>query len=103
MAQSVVEVSSFLLIVAPELEKFGAQVRQLRKALGLSQEDLAELTDLHRTYIGGIERGERNVALINIIRLAKALNVSPSELLKGIEWINPPTKGFRFKTGKPRL
>lgn len=85
MAQSVVEVSSFLLIVAPELEKFGAQVRQLRKALGLSQEDLAELTDLHRTYIGGIERGERNVALINIIRLAKALNVSPSELLKGIE------------------
>ncbi|WP_347269583.1 MULTISPECIES: helix-turn-helix domain-containing protein [Cyanophyceae] len=85
MAQSVVEVSSFLLIVAPELEKFGEQVRQLRKALGLSQEDLAELTDLHRTYIGGIERGERNVALINIVRLAKALNVSPSELLKGIE------------------
>jgi transcriptional regulator with XRE-family HTH domain len=85
VAQSVVEVSSFLLIVAPELEKFGEQVRQLRKALGLSQEDLAELTDLHRTYIGGIERGERNVALINIVRLAKALNVSPSELLKGIE------------------
>ncbi|MBD1907184.1 helix-turn-helix transcriptional regulator [Trichocoleus sp. FACHB-90] len=72
-------------MVAPELEKFGEQVRQLRKALGLSQEDLAELTDLHRTYIGGIERGERNVALINIVRLAKALNVSPSELLKGIE------------------
>ncbi|MEP0789294.1 helix-turn-helix domain-containing protein [Funiculus sociatus GB2-A5] len=71
--------------MAPELEKFGEQVRQLRKALGLSQEDLAELTDLHRTYIGGIERGERNVALINIVRLAKALNVSPSELLKGIE------------------
>jgi transcriptional regulator with XRE-family HTH domain len=71
--------------VAPELEKFGEQVRQLRKGLGLSQEDLAELTDLHRTYIGGIERGERNVALINIVRLAKALNVSPSELLKGIE------------------
>ena len=71
--------------MAPELKKFGKQVRQLRKALGLSQEDLAELTDLHRTYIGGIERGERNVALINIVRLAKALNVSPSELLKGIE------------------
>lgn len=71
--------------MAPELEKFGEQVRQLRKALGLSQEDLAELTDLHRTYIGGIERGERNVALINIVRLAKALNVSPSDLLKGIE------------------
>lgn len=71
--------------MAPELKKFGKQVRQLRKALGLSQEDLAELTDLHRTYIGGIERGERNVGLINIVRLAKALNVSPSELLKGVE------------------
>lgn len=71
--------------MAPELKKFGKQVRQLRKALELSQEDLAELTDLHRTYIGGIERGERNVALINIVRLAKALKVSPSELLKGIE------------------
>ena len=69
----------------PELEKFGKQLRKLRKARDLSQEKLAELTGLHRTYIGGIERGERNVSLVNIVRLAKALSVSPAELLKEIE------------------
>lgn len=68
-----------------QLKKFGDRVRELRKERGLSQEDLAELAGLHRTYIGGIERGERNVALVNILRLAKALNVSPGELLDGIE------------------
>ncbi|MBD1893955.1 helix-turn-helix transcriptional regulator [Coleofasciculus sp. FACHB-129] len=69
----------------PELEKFGKQLRKLRKTRELSHEKLAELTGLHRTYIGGIERGERNVSLVNIVRLAKALSVSPSELLKQIE------------------
>jgi transcriptional regulator with XRE-family HTH domain len=69
----------------PELKKFGEQVRKLRKVRDLSQEDLAELAGLHPNYIGGIERGERNLALLNILRLAKALGVSPSELLKGIE------------------
>jgi transcriptional regulator with XRE-family HTH domain len=68
-----------------ELKKFGEYVRTLRKAKGISQEELAELSGLHRNYIGGIERGERNLALLNIIRLAKALGVSPSELLKGID------------------
>ena len=57
----------------------------MRKARGLSQEELAELAELHRNYIGGIERGERNVAFLNILRLAKALGVSLSELLEGIE------------------
>lgn len=68
-----------------ELQKFGERVRQLRKAKGLSQEKLAELADLHRNYIGGIERGERNLALLNIVRLARALGVSPSQLLEDIE------------------
>jgi transcriptional regulator with XRE-family HTH domain len=68
-----------------ELQQFGDQVRTLRKARGLSQEQLAERTGLHRTYIGGIERGERNVSLINIVRLANALEVSPSDLLQGIQ------------------
>lgn len=68
-----------------KLKLFGEQVRRLRKARGLSQEELAELADMHRNYIGGIERGERNVALLNILRLAKALGVSLSELLEGIE------------------
>jgi predicted transcriptional regulator len=57
-----------------KLKIFGEQVRKLRKARGLSQEELAELAELHRNYIGGIERGERNVALLNIVRLAKALH-----------------------------
>ena len=68
-----------------ELQQFGDRVRTLRKAKGLSQEQLAERTGLHRTYIGGIERGERNVSLINIVRLANALEVSPSDLLQGIQ------------------
>lgn len=60
--------------------RFGSTVRRLREERGYSQEDLAERADLHRNYIGGIERGERNVALENIVRLAKALSVSPKEL-----------------------
>jgi transcriptional regulator with XRE-family HTH domain len=69
----------------PDLVKFGERVRQLRQSAEVSQEKLAELAELHRTYIGGIERGERNVALLNILKLAKALNASPSELLKDFE------------------
>jgi transcriptional regulator with XRE-family HTH domain len=65
-----------------ELEAFGNAVRTHRLALGLSQEELAIGSGLHRTYIGGIERGERNISLINVLRVAKALKLSPSELLK---------------------
>lgn len=63
------------------LVAFGARVRELRTRRGLSQEKLAEFANLHRTYVGSLERGERNVALINIHRLAKALDVEPKELL----------------------
>lgn len=66
-------------------EKFGIAVRVRRIALGLSQEQLAYMADLHRTYIGSVERGERNVSLINIIAFCKALNVKPSELLKDLD------------------
>lgn len=54
---------------------------QLRKERGWSQEQLALESGLARSYLGGIERGHRNVALLNICRLAETLNVSPSELL----------------------
>lgn len=67
------------------LIELGSTIRELRKQRGLSQEDLADLSGLHRTYIGGIERGERNVAFINIIYLAKALDVSLSDLLASFD------------------
>ncbi len=65
-------------------KKFGEKVRILRKKLGWSQEELAARCNLHRTYIGAIERGERNVSLLNIVILARALHVKPSDLLEGI-------------------
>lgn len=62
------------------LERFGAKVRKFRLKKKLSQEKLAELANLHRTYIGQVECGKRNLALKNIDKLAKALNVSVKEL-----------------------
>ena len=67
------------------MKRFGATVRTRREAQKLSQEKLAELADLDRTYIGGIERGERNLGLLNIVRVAKALKTSVAELCDGIK------------------
>jgi transcriptional regulator with XRE-family HTH domain len=64
------------------LVRFGNRVRELRKKRGLSQEGLALESDLDRSYVGGVERGERNISLENIEKLAKALGVHPSELLR---------------------
>ncbi len=61
-------------------ERFGRRVRELRLARGLSQEELAFKAGVHRTYLGGIERGERNPALKNIVAIAEALGISLSEL-----------------------
>jgi len=68
----------------PITERFGSRIRALRQARGLSQEAFADLCDLDRTYISGIERGVRNVSLRNIEVLAKTLNVSLSDLFKDI-------------------
>lgn len=64
------------------LIKFGERVRDLRKERGLSQEQLAFKADLHRTYIGMIERAEKNITLINIEKIANALDVPISDFLK---------------------
>jgi transcriptional regulator with XRE-family HTH domain len=63
------------------LKRFGATVRARRRDVGISQEELADRAELDRTYIGGIERGERNVSVVNIVRIARALDVAPSLLL----------------------
>lgn len=66
---------------APELVALGAAIRMARKRAGLSQEALALSVEIDRSYLGGIERGEHNVALMNILRLAKCLGLSAMELL----------------------
>ena len=64
---------------------FGKRIRALRKERGLSQEQLAELTGFHRNYIGMVERGERNPALVNIEIFAQTFEVSLAELFAGLE------------------
>lgn len=64
------------------LKQFGDRVRKLRRKNNWSQEELAKRAGLHRTYIGSIERSERNVSLINIERIAKALKVNIPDLIE---------------------
>lgn len=66
---------------------FGARVRELRKKRGWSQEDFALRVALDRSYLGGVERGERNISLENICLIAAALQISPSTLFEG--WSEP--------------
>ncbi len=66
------------------LRQFGQRVRKLRKEQGYSQESLGAACELDRTYIGGIERGERNVSLENIKAIADTLGITLSELMEGI-------------------
>ena len=64
--------------------RFGKALRQRRNKLGVSQEAFADMCKLDRSYIGGIERGERNVALVNLEKLARTLRISISELFRGV-------------------
>ena len=68
----------------PILLQFGQRVKSLRRDAALSQEALADHAEMHRTYLSGVERGERNISLINLVRLAHALKTSPSQLMEGI-------------------
>jgi transcriptional regulator with XRE-family HTH domain len=62
--------------------QFGKRLRDLRKKAGLSQEELGFRAGIHRTYVGAIERGEQNLSIDNVHKLAKALKISPDELFK---------------------
>jgi transcriptional regulator with XRE-family HTH domain len=64
------------------LNVIGSNVRHYRTILGLSQEKLAELAGLHRTYVGAVERGERNISAKNIAKIAEVLGVEPYRLVK---------------------
>jgi transcriptional regulator with XRE-family HTH domain len=65
-----------------QLKALGVAIRDARLALRVSQEDFGELADLHRTYVGQIERGEKNISFVNLSRVARALSLKPSELLR---------------------
>ncbi|HCE1391079.1 TPA: helix-turn-helix transcriptional regulator [Vibrio parahaemolyticus] len=63
----------------------GHNIRLNRQQKCISQEKLADITGLHRTYIGSVERGERNISIINLVKIAFSLDIKPSQLLEGIE------------------
>lgn len=68
----------------PALIMLGSRIRELRKSKGFSQEDFAAEVGIDRTYMGSVERGERNIAALNLIRLAKCLNIEVGELFPKI-------------------
>lgn len=69
----------------PKLLTFGQRVRERRKERGYSQEHLADLAGLDRSYMGHIERGEKNITLLKIYQISSALNIPPGSLLKPAE------------------
>jgi len=66
------------------LKNIGLNIRETRKEKGMSQESLALAADLDRSYVGGVERGERNIAIVNLKKIADALNIPVSQLLKNL-------------------
>ena len=72
-------------VKTPLLITFGKRIRELRTLQGYSQEKFADKVGLHRTYMGSVERGEQNLSLVNIKKIAKALNLKLSELLKEVD------------------
>lgn len=70
---------------ATVLARFGKTLRELRTERGLSQDELAARAGLDRNYIGMIERGERNPAIVNVVKIAQALDVPPSELFRSFD------------------
>ena len=71
---------------SPEKEiliALGLKIRSVRLSLNLSQEELAEACGIHRTYVSSLERGERNISMLNLIKICKAINFPPEKILEG--------------------
>ena len=79
----------------PYLVAVGAHIREFRQKAGHTQESFANAADLDRTYVGGIERGERNLAMLNLIQIAQTLGRDPSDLI-------PPMKVIRASGRRSR-
>lgn len=71
--------------ISPAAKKLGERIRGRRQELGLSQEALADRADLHWTFVGQVERGQRNLSLHNLLKLAAALKLDPAELVRGLK------------------
>ena len=83
-------------------ERFGRNLWKARRRAGFSQEELGELTSMHRTHIGYMEKGERLPRADNLVKLASALAVGVDELLRGIEWVVPgPNRRGSFLVDPP--
>ena len=80
-----VGISFSIVFMKSPLLQFGQRVKRFRTAQRISQEDLAELADLHRNYVSQIECGRRNLSLLNILKLARALKVPASKLIEHIK------------------
>lgn len=66
------------------LVAFGLKIKNIRLSLNLSQEEMAELCNLHRTYIGSMERGERNISILNIVKICKSIKYPLGKILEGV-------------------
>jgi transcriptional regulator with XRE-family HTH domain len=71
--------------LSPATRLLGQRIRDQRTALGLSQEALAERSDIHWTFLGQVERGRRNLSLHNLLKIAAGLEVDPAELVQGLK------------------
>lgn len=89
--------------LSPATGEFGRRVRERRLELEMSQEELAESSDLHWSYLGQIERGQNNLTLHNILRVAQALEVDPGVLMTGLPEVPLELRTKRVRAGrKPR-
>ncbi|PUE55534.1 hypothetical protein B9Z37_02955 [Limnohabitans parvus II-B4] len=83
----------------PDLVALGLAIRQRRKVLGYSQEGFGDACGIDRSYMGGIERGEHNLAMVNILKIVQALKVNPSEFFRDLD----PDRKFELINGEKAI